>query len=86
MNLELTAEERRELRQANREPVRLTDPDTNQEYVLVRADIYDRLKSLLYVDTDFDPTMGYPLADEVMKEDWNDPKMAEYDHYEEHKQ
>ena len=29
--------------------------------------------------------MGYALTDEVMKEDWDDPKMAEYDRYEEHK-
>ena len=86
MNLQLTAEERRELRQANRELVRLTDPETNEEYVLLRADIFDRLKSLVYDDKDFDPAIGYPLANEVMKEDWDDPKMAEYDRYEEHKQ
>jgi len=85
MSLELTEEERREVRQADRNPVRLTDPETRQEYVLLPADVYDRLKSLLYDDRDFDPAMGYALADEVMKEDWDDPKMAEYDRYEEHK-
>ncbi len=71
--------------QANREPVRLTDPETNQEYVLLRAEVYDRLKSLLYDDSDFNAAIGYPLADEVMKDDWDDPKMAEYNRYEEHK-
>ncbi len=84
MSLQLTEEEKRELRQATGKPVRLTDPETKQEYVLLRAEIYDRLKSLLYDDSDFDPAMGYPLADEIMKEDWDNPKMAEYDRYEEH--
>jgi hypothetical protein len=85
MPLQLTEEEQREVRQAKREPVRLTDPETQQEYVLLRAEVYERMKSLLYDDSDFEPDRGYPLADEVMKEDWDDPKMAEYDRYEEHK-
>lgn len=33
-----------------------------------------------------DITPGYPLADEVMKEDWDDTNVAEYDRYEEYKQ
>jgi hypothetical protein len=85
MQLHLTEEERRAVGQANREPVRLTDPETKQEYVLLRVEVYDRLKSLLYDDSDFNAAIGYPLADEVMKDDWDDPKMAEYDRYEEHK-
>ncbi len=85
MSLQLTEEERRQVRLATREPVRLTDPETQQEYVLLRAEVYERLKALLYDDGDFEPSLGYRLADEVMKEGWDDPKMAEYDHYEEHK-
>jgi hypothetical protein len=85
MGLELTEEEQKEVRRAKREPIRLTDPETKQEYVLLRAEVYDRLKSLLYDDSDFEPSRGYALADEVMKEDWDDPKMAQYDRYEEFK-
>jgi hypothetical protein len=85
MSLQLTEEERREVRLANEGPVRLTDPETKQEYVLLRAEVYERLKALLYDDSDYDPARGYALADEVMKADWDDPKMAEYDRYEEHK-
>jgi hypothetical protein len=81
----LTEEERREVQLANGKPVRLTDPETKEEFVLLRAKVYDRLKSLLYDDADFDVATGYPLADEVMREDWDDPKMAEYDRYEEFK-
>ncbi len=83
MSLQITEEERREVRLANGKPVRLTDPETKQEFVLLRAEVYDRLKSLLYDDGDFDPAIGYPATDEVMKEDWDNAKMAEYDRYEE---
>jgi hypothetical protein len=76
---QLTEEQRRELGAARDQPLRLIDPDTNQEYVLVRADIYDHLKALLYDDSEFDPARGYAAADEIMKEDWDDPKMADYD-------
>ena len=85
MSLQLTEEEKRQVRLANGKPVRLTDPENSQEYVLLRAEVYDRLKALLYDDGDVDVAAGYPLADEVMKEDWDDPKMAEYDRYEEFK-
>jgi hypothetical protein len=29
-----------------------------------------------------DPRDTYPAVDKVMSEDWDDPKMAEYDDYE----
>ncbi|HEV3342986.1 MAG TPA: hypothetical protein VG125_21610 [Pirellulales bacterium] len=34
---------------------------------------------------DFDPREAYPALDEVMREDWSDTKMAEYDDYESRK-
>jgi hypothetical protein len=86
MSLELTEEVRRELRQGNGSPVRLTDPETRQEYILLPAEVYDRLKCFLYDDGEFDPALGYALTDEIMKEDWDNPKMAEYDRYDEYKQ
>jgi hypothetical protein len=85
VSLQLTEEEKRQVRLANGKPVRLTDAENHQEYVLLRAEVYDRLKALIYDDGDVDVAAGYPLADEVMKEDWDDPKMAEYDRYEEFK-
>jgi len=85
VSLQLTEEEKRQVRLANGKPVRLTDPESQQEYVLLPAEVYDRLKALLYDDGNVDVAAGYPLADEVMKDDWDDPKMAEYDRYEEFK-
>ena len=43
--IELTQEQRLEL--ANPEPM-ARDPQTNETYVLVKAEVYERLKNLLY--------------------------------------
>ena len=39
----LTAELKQAIEQAGDSPVRLTDPETQRKYVLVSADVYDRL-------------------------------------------
>lgn len=51
---------------------------TNTQYVLVRADVYERLKGLL---GDEDWARGaYPSAMEVFARDgWDDPRMDVYD-------
>jgi hypothetical protein len=55
----------------------LVDPDTNATYVVIRAEQYERVKGIL------DPTEAiYPLLDEVFREGWHTPQMAEYDDYE----
>ncbi len=54
--IELTEEQRREL--GGPEPARARDPQTNETYVLVRADIYQRLREAYYDDS--------PWTDEEM--------------------
>jgi hypothetical protein len=76
---ELTPDQRAELRRP--EPARAIDPETKQEYVLVRADIYERLKGVL--GEDFHPSEAYPAVDRAFAEAWDDPKMDDYDRYEE---
>lgn len=70
--IELTQNQRQELETA--EPVILT----NTAYVLVRQDVYDRIKGLL---SDEDWTSdAYSAAMEVFARDgWNDPRMDVYD-------
>lgn len=58
------------------------ETETQIECVVVRADVFNRIKRLL---PDFDPRETYAALDEVMQEDWSDPKMAEYDDYESRK-
>ena len=64
------------------ESVPVVETTTQTRCVVVRADVFDRLKKLL---PDFDPREAYPALDEVMREDWSDPRMAEYDDYESRK-
>jgi hypothetical protein len=42
--IELTHEQRREVRDAGEAPVRLTDPETKAEYVVLKAELYERMR------------------------------------------
>ena len=43
--IELTEQQRQEVRKNG--PIRLIDPETHQQYVLVRQEVYDQLAGLL---------------------------------------
>ena len=73
--IELTEQQRQDLERP--EPAAI-DPLTRGAYVLVRKDVYERLKSLLEAD-DYDPDEGAALVNEVMAEDdANDPLLESY--------
>ncbi|MBI3409236.1 MAG: hypothetical protein HY040_12890 [Planctomycetes bacterium] len=65
---------------ANRdEPVRVIDSQTQQVFVLLRAEVYDKLKALVYDDSEFAVRQAYSLMDEVAaKAGWDDPEMDVY--------
>lgn len=44
---ELTPEQRQLIEQAGDQPVRIEDPETHQAYVIVRADLYERVRDVL---------------------------------------
>jgi hypothetical protein len=69
--IELTPEQRQEL--SGPEPVAI-DPQTRQEYVLVRREIYQRLLGLLE-DDDVRPME--PLLADLDPEDWEDASAYE---------
>lgn len=79
MSPELTQEMRQALADHPHEPVLVVDNATQQEYVLVPADAYQRIQALLYDDTDPDPDEFLPLAHEAFEEDWDAPGMEVYD-------
>lgn len=76
-SLTLNAEHQRALQRG--ESVSVIEAGTQIECIVVRADVFNHIKKLL---PDFDPRETYPALDEVMEEDWSDPRMAEYDDYE----
>lgn len=77
--IELTQEQRRELEGA--EVPRVLNPETRQIYVLISEELYERMKGLL--GSDFHPSEAYPAVDRAFAEGWDDPKMDDYDRYEE---
>ena len=81
--IELTEQQQSALESQRGEPARVFNPRTRETFVLVPADAYERLKSLL--GEDFDPSEAYPAIDRAFAEGWDDPKMDDYDRYEEFK-
>lgn len=64
------------------EPVTVRDPEIGPECVLVRADIFARVKDLLFDDAEFSPREAYPLVDRVMADDdAGDPALETYQTY-----
>ena len=79
MSLELTDQQQQAV---DAEPApRVVDPRSGTAYVLLRADLFERLRGLL--GEDLDPRDAYPAIDRAFAEDWNDPKMDDYDRYDE---
>jgi hypothetical protein len=72
--IDLTREQRQELTAPGE--ARARDPETGTVYVLVRADVYERLQALLDGGA---ACATAELVDRVMAEDdANDPHLAEY--------
>lgn len=78
--IELTQQQRQAIRHSET-PIRLVDPDTQETFVLVRSGDYENVKGLL--EEDFQPSTAYPAMDRAFAEGWNDPRMDDYDRYEE---
>jgi hypothetical protein len=77
--IQLTEEQQRVLAANGTEPVRAIDPATRTEYVLVRAEVYDRLQTFVAEDEEW---LGgaYTAALEVFARDGlDDPRMDVYD-------
>jgi hypothetical protein len=54
--IELTEQQRREVKEANGDAVRAFDPESKQEYVLLRAEAYQRLRELAEAEV-VDPSL-----------------------------
>jgi hypothetical protein len=63
--IDLTEEQQRELDTA--QPARLRDPRTEETYVLVRADVYERMRAIID---------GY-----TRRAGWDDPELDVYERY-----
>lgn len=73
----------KELQQAVRashgRPLRLTDPETHAEYVLLQAETYDQIQGLLYDDSSLTPNERRALLIQAgLRAGWDDPEMDVY--------
>jgi hypothetical protein len=77
--LELTQEQRQKL--TGPEPLRVLDPATQQRYVLVREEVYERMRSLLDEGALTTREVG-ALIEQTMREyDADDPLLDSYQQY-----
>ena len=73
--LELTQEQHLALARKSTEPVRLIDPVTHEEYILLRSELYERMKAIVSAETVYTTA---EMLDRVMAEDdANDPHLAD---------
>ena len=80
--IELTDEQRSQLE--NGHAVDVTDSETSKPYVLLRKEVYERVRHLLYDDTEWTvDEMRQMLARSAEANGWNEPDMEAYDHYDE---
>jgi hypothetical protein len=69
MSIELTEQQHQALTRESESPPRVIDRMTNTTYVLVRADLYQKIQALLDED---DVRLMEPLLAELSPEDWED--------------
>jgi hypothetical protein len=81
--IQLTKDQHEQLANNGKSAVKVIDPISNDEYVLVTAAEYAHLSGM--IDVNFHVSDTYAAIDEAFAEGWNDPKMADYDHYEDFK-
>jgi hypothetical protein len=62
----------------------VTDAETAEPYVVLRKDVYDRVRRLLYNDSDATPEeLREMLARSAEANGWDEPGMEAYDRYDE---
>jgi len=60
-------------------PIHLADPETNVEYVVLPAEVYDRMQKLFYDDEPLTNDEQQNLLIKAgLRADWDDPEMDIY--------
>ena len=77
--IELTREQQNAVLQDPEMPPSVLDPHTNMRYVLIRADVYDRIKRLVSLDDDqFVGDLTPHVMEVFARAGWDDPAMDIY--------
>jgi hypothetical protein len=78
MTIQLTEEQWANM-QGGETPVRVSDPARHTTFVLVRADVYERFKSLFEADPVTEQERLFQLRQFGKRAGWDDPAMDIYD-------
>ena len=78
--IELTLEQRQSVIKQDENPPLAIDPDTAITYVLIREEVYAKIKALLIEEQNnqFLQDMYLPVMETFGKEGWDDPAMDIY--------
>ncbi len=77
--IELTPEQRQALEQKNGEPVRVIDPSTHDAYVLMRAEVFERMAGVLPPDVDEVSSLILPEMLRAQRAFWRElPELLKY--------
>ena len=79
MTIQLTDAQWTDVQQGTGTPVRVSDPAQQASFVLVRADVYDRFKSLFEEDPLTERERMFQLQQFGRRAGWDDPAMDVYD-------
>jgi hypothetical protein len=80
--IELTEEQRHQL--GSGMAVDVTDSQTAESYVVLRKDVYERVRHLLYDDSEWtEDELRLHLARSAKENGWEEPGMEAYDRYDE---
>lgn len=80
--IELTEDQRQQLESGK--AIDITDPQTAQFYVFLRKDIYERVRHLLYDDSEWEKEeLRQHLARSAKDNGWEEAGMDDYDRYDE---
>jgi hypothetical protein len=85
MTPKLSDDQRQAIEEHGGAPVYVVDAATNANDVLLRAEQYEQFQAI-FEREESHPREFYPLIERsFLKAGWDDPAMAAYDHYDEHR-
>ena len=75
----LSPEMRKAVEEAGDQPLEMFDPETHERYMLVKADVFDRLRMLLQAGGLSKEEQLFLLEQAGRRAGWDDPEMDIYD-------
>lgn len=82
MTTPISAAQRRALEQSAGRPIRLVDPERNEQYILMRAEIYERLEATLALDEPASDAEFALFCAWGKSSGWEDPSDSVFDNLE----